>query len=66
MLYTMLIFSKFHKNHKAQTVADLEKKKLEIVVTTYETCRDHLETLNKFKWGAIIADEAHKIKVVMI
>ena len=43
---------------------DLERGKLDVVVTTFETCRDNVEELNRFKWTAIIADEVHKIKVI--
>ena len=42
---------------------DLDRGKLDVVVTTFETCRDNVEELNRFKWTAIIADEVHKIKV---
>ena len=56
--------SRYHKQHKAQTIVDLERGKLEVVVTTFETCRDNVEELNRFKWTAIIADEVHKIKVL--
>ena len=60
---TNLYFRRYHKQHKAQTIADLERSKLDVVVTTFETCRDNVEELNRFKWTAIIADEVHKIKV---
>ena len=53
---------RYHKNHKQQTVADLKKKKLDIVLTTFETCRDNIEELNSFTWTAVIADEVHRIK----
>ena len=55
---------RYHKQHKTQAVMDLERKKLDVVVTTYETCRDNIEELNRFRWTAIIADEVHKIKVI--
>ena len=54
----------FHKQHKSATVSELRRHKLDVVVTTYETCRDHIDTLNEFHWQAVIADEAHKIKVL--
>ena len=53
---------KFHKGHKNDTIRLLEKGRIDIVVTTFETCRDHVEDLNKFEWSAVIADEVHKIK----
>ena len=55
---------RYHKQHKAQTIVDLKRGKLDVVVTTFETCRDNVEELNRFKWTAIIADEVHKIKVL--
>ena len=60
---TSWYFRKFHRNHKDDTLAELRKSKLDIVVTTYETCRDHIDVINEFSWEAVIADEAHKIKV---
>ena len=59
----IIVCRKFHKNHKDETIEDLRRQKLDVVVTTYETCRDHISTLNEFTWEAVIADEAHKIKV---
>ena len=35
---------------------------MEIVVTTFETFREHQGILNKIQWEAVIADEVHKIK----
>ena len=60
---TNLYFRRYHKQYKTQTIADLERGKLDVVVTTFETCRDNVEELNRFQWTAIIADEVHKIKV---
>ena len=61
----ILQFRRYHKQHKTQTIMDLQRKKLDVVVTTFETCRDNVEELNRFKWTAIIADEVHKIKVMV-
>ena len=36
---------------------DIRKKKLEIVLTTHETCREHIEELIEIKWSGIIVDE---------
>ena len=41
-----IVCRKFHKNHKDETIQDLHRQKLDVVVTTYETCRDHICTLN--------------------
>jgi hypothetical protein len=48
---------------KAETLNELRRNKLEIVVTTFETCRDNIDIINSFDWEAVFADEAHKIKV---
>jgi SNF2 family DNA or RNA helicase len=34
--------SKFHKNEKAKTLEELRKNKLDVVITTYETCREYI------------------------
>ncbi|ELU06400.1 hypothetical protein CAPTEDRAFT_223034 [Capitella teleta] len=53
---------KYHKQNKENTMEELRKGKLDIVVTTYETCRDHITEINGINWNAVIADEAHRIK----
>jgi SWI/SNF-related matrix-associated actin-dependent regulator of chromatin subfamily A member 5 len=40
----------------------LQPKKFDVVVTTFEGCRICLSALLKFKWEYLIVDEAHKIK----
>ncbi|CAL1534431.1 unnamed protein product [Lymnaea stagnalis] len=54
--------SKFHGADKDGCLADLKKGKLEIIVTTFETFRDHVDRLNEVEWEAVIVDEVHKIK----
>ena len=43
-MYISLFYScrKYHKTHKSNTLADMKKGKLDVVVTTYETFRDHI------------------------
>lgn len=53
---------KFHGSDKQQCLKDLERQKLEVVVTTFETFRDNKEHLNQMNWAAVIVDEVHKIK----
>lgn len=36
--------------------------RLEIMVTTYETYRNHASAINTIRWDCVIADECHKIK----
>ncbi|KAL4236647.1 DNA excision repair protein ERCC-6-like 2 [Mactra antiquata] len=53
---------KYHGTDKAECIKDLRKGKTEIVVTTFETYREHMEVLNTIDWDAVIVDEVHKIK----
>lgn len=54
---------KFHGVKEREEVKKkLKNKRLEVVLTTHETCRDHLDELNAFEWSAVIVDEFHKIK----
>ena len=56
-------FSIFHKSRKTEALDLLRRQRCDVIVTTFETCRDHVDELNKFRWSAVVADEAHKIKV---
>uniref|UniRef100_A0A2C9L9G4 DNA excision repair protein ERCC-6-like 2 n=1 Tax=Biomphalaria glabrata TaxID=6526 RepID=A0A2C9L9G4_BIOGL len=58
------IVRKFHGSDKDVCLSDLKKGKLEIVVTTFETYRDNLVSLNQIEWEAVFVDEVHKIKGV--
>ncbi|XP_013393762.1 DNA excision repair protein ERCC-6-like 2 isoform X1 [Lingula anatina] len=53
---------KFHGSEKERTMADLKRGKLELVITTFETFRDNIDTVNDFPWTAVFVDEVHKIK----
>ena len=53
----------FHKpKDREETLNRLKNKRVEIVITTHETCRNHLNDLNMFEWSAVIMDEFHKLK----
>ena len=54
---------RFHQTHKDETVGDLKKNKLDVVVTTFETCRDNIDLINSFNWSAIIADEVQDYSI---
>lgn len=55
--------SKFHSEQEREdTIRKLERKRCEIVVTSHETARDHMDELKRFKWSAVIVDEFHKFK----
>ncbi|KAL8605870.1 hypothetical protein ACOMHN_040514 [Nucella lapillus] len=53
---------KYHGTDKASCLIDVGRGKVEVVVTTFETCRDNIDALNKVKWDAVIVDEVHRIK----
>ncbi|KAH7356770.1 DNA excision repair protein-like protein [Rhexocercosporidium sp. MPI-PUGE-AT-0058] len=36
--------------------------RLEVVITTYTTYRNHLEKLNQTQWDCVVADECHQLK----
>lgn len=53
---------KFHSNKRAETLERAENSKLDVVLTTYETLRNHWESLNCIQWLALIMDEVHHLK----
>ena len=55
--------SKFHSaQERKDTLRKLERQRCEIVVTSHETARSHMDELSRFKWSAVIVDEFHKFK----
>jgi SNF2 family DNA or RNA helicase len=56
--------AKYHGSHsnRQQTLNKIKNNRCEIVLTTHETCRDHIEVLSNLDWSAIIVDEFHKLK----
>lgn len=55
-------YRKFHGNERDEALRLARNRKLDIVLTTYETARDQIEKLNSITWYCVIADEVHKIK----
>jgi len=53
---------KFHGTAKKETLQKVKKGKLEVVLTTYETFRIHIDAINEVEWFCIVMDEAHKVK----
>ena len=35
---------------------------MEVVLTTFETARDHIDDVNRVDWKTVIVDECHRIK----
>lgn len=52
----------YHGPSRKKALEDLEAKGTNIVLTTYGTMVSAAETLKKQTWGAIVIDEAQKIK----
>nr|KAG5713963.1 hypothetical protein BaRGS_020291 [Batillaria attramentaria] len=53
---------KYHGADKAVCLAEVARGKVEVVVTTFETFRDNVVSLNAVDWEAVIVDEVHRIK----
>lgn len=51
-----------HGLKKEEELARINKGRIEIALTTYETLRLCLDQFNKINWSAVVVDEAHKIK----
>ncbi|XP_074643856.1 uncharacterized protein LOC141900733 [Tubulanus polymorphus] len=56
------VAGRFHLSQKEATLSNIRKGKLEIVLTTFDTLREHIAVLNEFRWKAVVVDEVHKIK----
>uniref|UniRef100_A0A6P8HG51 DNA excision repair protein ERCC-6-like 2 isoform X2 n=1 Tax=Actinia tenebrosa TaxID=6105 RepID=A0A6P8HG51_ACTTE len=52
----------YHGNSKEGVLEEAMKKKLDVVLTTYDTLRINLTKFNKVSWSAVIMDEVHKLK----
>ncbi|RFU28519.1 hypothetical protein B7463_g7811, partial [Scytalidium lignicola] len=53
---------KFHGATKDEVFEAAKAGRLEIVITTYHTYRDHKSLLNLIAWDCVIADECHMMK----
>lgn len=53
---------KFHGDTKDEVFEAAKAGRLEIVITTYHTYRDHRSRLNLIPWDCVIADECHMMK----
>ncbi|KAM6931370.1 DNA excision repair protein ERCC-6-like 2 [Xenentodon cancila] len=51
-----------HGLRKEEELARINKGRIEIALTTYETLRLCVDQFNKIDWSAVVVDEAHKIK----
>lgn len=55
---------KFHgtKQEKESVLQAATSGRLEIVITTYTTYKNHKEEINLIQWDCVVADECHQIK----
>ena len=52
----------YHKDKKSLVLERAMRKKYDVVVTTHETAKLHVDDLNMMKWLAVFVDEAHHLK----
>ena len=52
----------YHKEKKSSTLERAIRKKYDVVITTHETAKLHVDDLNTMKWLAVFMDEAHHLK----
>jgi len=53
---------RFHKGEKEEALRIAKKGSIEVVLTTFDTARQHREELNMVDWKMMVVDECHKIK----
>jgi len=53
---------RFHKGEKEESLRIAKKGSIEVVLTTFDTARQHREELNMVDWKMMVVDECHKIK----
>ena len=52
----------YHKDKKGLVLDRAMRKRYDVVITTHETAKLHVDDLNNMKWLAVFMDEAHHIK----
>jgi len=52
----------YHKDKKGLVLDRAMRKRYDVVITTHETAKLHVDELNKMKWLAVFMDEAHHLK----
>ena len=53
---------KYHGKDRAETFAQVRRGRVEVVLTTFETAREHYQELDLVLWQMVVVDECHKIK----
>ena len=52
----------YRKEQKSSILGRALRKKFDVVITTHETAKLHVDDLNTMKWLAVFMDEAHHLK----
>ncbi|KAF6817945.1 Switch 2 [Colletotrichum sojae] len=52
----------FHGPGKEDVLSTAKAGRIEIMITTYTTYKNHKSLVNTVKWDAVVADECHQIK----
>ena len=52
----------YHKDKKSLVLERAIRKKYDVVLTTHETAKLHVDDLNMMKWLAVFVDEAHHLR----
>ncbi|KAL2118443.1 hypothetical protein VTJ04DRAFT_8103 [Mycothermus thermophilus] len=52
----------YHGEDKEAVLQAARSGRLEIMITTYTTYRDHHEAVNEVEWDCVVADECHQLK----
>lgn len=50
------------KNERESAMQTAASGRMEIMITTYDTYRNHSDLINSVRWDCVIADECHRIK----
>lgn len=51
-----------NKGERESVAQAADSGRLEVVITTYTTYRNHYEKLNQTQWDCVVADECHQLK----
>ncbi|XP_076066387.1 uncharacterized protein LOC143039912 isoform X2 [Oratosquilla oratoria] len=52
----------YHRNQRASTLQHVKSGHIEIVLTSFETAREHIDSLNQVDWSIVVVDEVHRLK----
>lgn len=56
------LVEKFHARDRDRILRQTKSGRVEILLTTFETARENIDSLNTVHWDAVIVDEVHRIK----